>query len=99
MAEYLWDKGISEGRVLLEECSTSTEENLQFSMELIREKALSTHVVIATQEFHQYRAAVHARRVGASSVGAATCISPWHLMLCYWVRECAAICRLWLLGY
>ncbi len=99
MAEYLIAKGIPAERILLEDRSTSTFENIQYSLEIIREKGLSENLAIATQEFHQYRAATLARRAGAQSVGAVTCASPLHLLLCYWVRECAAICRLLILKY
>ena len=92
-------KGIDPARIRLEERSTNTYENIRYSMEIIRQEGLCDGVAIATQEFHQYRASAMARQAGASAVGAITCHSPLHLLLCYWVRECAAICRLWLLGY
>ena len=76
-----------------------THENVQLSMAIIREKGWSTDVVIATQVFHQYRSRRLAYDAGAGKVGGASCFSPTHLMLYYWVRECAAIGRLWLTGY
>ena len=100
MQKYLVEqKGIDPARIRMEDRSTSTYENIQYSMEIIRQEHLSDGVAIATQEFHQYRASSMARQAGASTVGAVTCHSPLHLLLCYWVRECAAICRLWILGY
>lgn len=100
MRKYLVEqKGIDPARIRLEERSTSTYENIRYSMEIIRQEGLCDGVAIATQEFHQYRASTMARQAGASAVGAITCHSPLHLLLCYWVRECAAICRLWILGY
>ena len=86
-------------RIACEDKSTDTHENTAFSMEVIRKQGWSTDVAIATQVFHQYRAAVNARAAGAPGVGGVACFSPLHLMLNYWVRECAAICRLWLFGY
>ncbi len=100
MQKYLVEqKGIDPARIRMEDRSTSTYENIRYSMEIIRQEQWSDGVAIATQEFHQYRASVMARQAGASAVGAVTCHSPLHLLLCYWVRECAAICRLWILGY
>lgn len=100
MRKYLVEqRGIAPERIYMEDRSTNTFENTRFSMELIRREGLCDTVAIATQEFHQYRAAATARRAGATGVGAVTCFSPPHLLLCYWVRECAAICRLWILGY
>ena len=49
--------GIAPERILLEDQSASTEENLAFSAALLREKGLSTDVAIASDNFHQRRAA------------------------------------------
>ena len=100
MRNYLVnDRGIDPARIACEDKSTDTHENTAFSLAVIEEKGWSRDVAIATQVFHQYRAGVNARSAGADSVGGVSCFSPPHLMLNYWVRECAAICRLWLLGY
>ena len=100
MQKYLTEqKGIDPARIALEERSTDTHQNIDYSLKIIREKGWSSHLAIATQEFHQYRAASLCRRAGVEQVGAVTCGTPLHLLLCYWVRECAAICRLWLLHY
>ncbi len=98
MEKYLLEKGVAAHRIWREEQSTSTNENLRFAADIIREQGLNQSIVIATQEFHQYRAATFARRHGLTEVRALSRLSPPHLLLCYWVRECAAICRLWLLG-
>ncbi|MBQ7088736.1 MAG: YdcF family protein [Clostridia bacterium] len=100
MKKYLVEqKGIAPDRIACEDYATDTHENMALSMALIREKGWSTDVVVATQVFHQYRARQLAFASGADSVGGAACLSPVHLMLYYWVRECAAVCRLWLTGY
>lgn len=100
MRKYLLEqRGVAADRIRMEDRSTSTYENIQNSMEIIRQEGLCDTVAIATQEFHQFRAAAMARRAGVSGAGAITCRSPLHLLLCYWVRECAAICRWWILGY
>ncbi|MBR0447278.1 MAG: YdcF family protein [Clostridia bacterium] len=100
MKYYLVNQeGIDPDRIATEDESTNTHENLAFSMDIIRDKGWSTHVVTATQIFHQYRAGRLAMDAGADSVGAVACRTPFHLMLYYWARECAAICRLWVLGY
>lgn len=99
MHKYLVEqRGIDPGRIAQEGASTNTRENLAYSMEIIRQRGWSTHVVVATQVFHQYRAGQMARSAGAASVGGAACYTPGHLLLNYWFRECAAIGRMWLLG-
>lgn len=99
MKAYLCEQGIAPERIFEEDRSTDTHQNIDYSLAIIREEGLSERVAIATQEFHQYRAATLARRAGLTDVSAVTTPSPFHLLLCYWVRECAAICRLWLFGY
>lgn len=60
MRRYLVQKGIAEDRLLMEEMSTSTAENLRYSAELIRLYGLSDHVAIVTQSYHQCRASMWA---------------------------------------
>lgn len=99
MQKYLTEVcGIDPARIACEDRSTDTRENLLFSMEIIEDRGWSRDLVTATQIFHQYRAQSWARRAGAEQVGSAACRTPAHLVLNYWVRECAAICRLWLAG-
>lgn len=99
MRNYLLELGIAEERIFMEDKSTSTFENMQFTYEVIKENDLPTDVVIATQGFHQYRCAAYAKDAALTPVGTATCTTPWYLLLSYWVREFAGICRMWLLGY
>ena len=98
MFDYLVEKGIAPSRIFQEDRSTNTEENIRFSREIIEREGLNPHVVIATQEFHQYRAQSLAKKEGLTQVGPATCRTPLQLLECYWVREFAAVCRLWILG-
>ena len=98
MYNYLVEKGVDPSRIYQEDRSTNTEENIRFSREIIEAEGLNSHVVVATQEFHQYRAQTLAKKEGLTRVGPATCRTPLHLLECYWVREFAAVCRLWLLG-
>lgn len=99
MKKYLVEqRGIDPDRIAREDRSTNTQENLAFSLEIIRRQGWSTHVVVATQVFHQYRAGRMALSAGAASVGGAACYTPRHLLLNYWFRECAAIGRLWVFG-
>lgn len=100
MKKYLVEqRGIAPERIAQEDASTNTRENLAFSMEIIRQRGWNTDLVVATQIFHQYRAGQVAGLAGATSVGSVACRTPNHLLLNYWVRECAAIGRLWILGY
>lgn len=82
--------GIDPDRIYLEDASTSTEENLAFSAEVIRREGLPTEVAIASDNFHQLRAGVWAEKDGLTpySLG---CASIWMLSPGYWAREAAAL--------
>lgn len=99
MYEYLLEAGIAPDRLFVEDTSVNTFENMQYTYDVIRQNGLSEQVVIATQEFHQFRCAQYAREAALQPVGTATCGTPWYFFLCYWVREFAGICRMWILGY
>ena len=83
-------RGIDPDRILLEGRSRSTEENLRFTAEIIRQQGLNPRVAIASDNFHQLRASVWARRCGleAESLG---CASWWPLGPGYWAREAVAV--------
>ncbi len=62
MRRCLTEQGIAEERLLLEDRSTSTRENLSFSAKLLDKEADSVGIV--TNSFHIYRAMMLARRQG-----------------------------------
>lgn len=64
MFELLTDMGIDGNRLMLEDKSTTTEENIRFSAELLRNMAASGEVAVATSEYHQLRAGMICRRYG-----------------------------------
>ncbi len=56
MRNVLVEMGIDESRLYLEDKSTNTRENLEFSLAVIEENELSENVLVVTNEFHEYRA-------------------------------------------
>ena len=82
--------GIEEKRLLVDGKSEDTRENLRFSAELIEENDLPRQVAIATDNFHEYRAARYAQNCGLMpfSLG---CHSPWYLAPGYYCREMLAV--------
>lgn len=56
MFECLTEMGISPDRLILEEESTSTYENLLFSKIIISERNLNERITVITNDFHMYRA-------------------------------------------
>ncbi len=75
MRDYLVKAGVPEDRIILEDCSTSTAENLRFSKELMQQHGFqpeTTPVVIVSNSFHLARVRMLAKRCGldADTLGA-----------------------------
>lgn len=69
MKRYLLEHGVPEMRIVEEDRSTSTMENMRFSMEKLRELAPNGKVAFATTNYHVFRAGLCARRVKLRAVG------------------------------
>lgn len=98
MKDYLISKGIKESAVIMEDTSTSTEENFAFSKKII-ENLYPNGVKIAfvTNAFHVYRAKKIAAKQGITVDGiAAKDFAP--LVINSYLRECAAIVQYVLTG-
>ncbi len=96
MYNYLTECGIAPGRLLLEEKSTTTKENLCFSMKVIGTRDVSVGVV--TNNFHVFRGTAIGRKCGFREVYPIP--SPyrtWRLFF-YIPREILAILKDKLLG-
>ena len=90
MFEYLMGKGISPERIYMEEQSTNTAETIQFSHMIFEKEALGDTVVIVTDGFHQFRAALLARQEGLKPY-AVSAPTVWYLLPTYYVRELFAL--------
>ena len=64
MAAYLVARGFSADHLLLEERSRNTEENLLFSKAIMDQVQPRARCTIVTSDFHAFRAAMIARRLG-----------------------------------
>lgn len=60
MRNYLMAHGVEEHRILMEDRSTNTYENLKFSMDLYD----VTHAVVVSNTYHLYRTKIIANRLG-----------------------------------
>lgn len=63
---YLISKGISEDKIIMEDKSTSTMENLIYSKEKIKENNIGS-VVIVSNKYHLKRASLMAKKVGINA--------------------------------
>ena len=100
MYRELTKMGIDEGRLLLEENSTSTMENLQFSMDILEAVTGSrpSRIGIVSSEYHLFRAGLFARSLGLESAGIPARTSWFALRLNYYLREIAAVWKYVILG-
>jgi uncharacterized SAM-binding protein YcdF (DUF218 family) len=64
MAAYLVRQGFPADAIVLEDRSRNTEENLRFSKAIMDEHESGSRCVIVTSDFHAFRAALIARRLG-----------------------------------
>ena len=67
MAAYAVGKGVDAERIIMEQKSVSTEENLLFSRKLIDKEA--PKIVIVTTAYHVFRALILAKQQGLKCVG------------------------------
>lgn len=94
MRRELINRGIAPERIFSEDKSTSTRENLAFSLEIAKQNNLSESIAIVTNNFHCYRAS----RVAAAldlSYGAVPARTQFWLMPTYYVRELFGILYEW----
>ena len=78
MARYLIERGIPSEKILLEELSTNTMENLTFAYEIINERFPDEiSVILISSDSHIFRAVRMARSIGmnVNQIGASTPIT------------------------
>lgn len=93
----LLEKGIAEERIILEDKSTSTDENIRFSLQKMEEYGISGSVALATNEFHQLRAQMIAGSYGVESFSL-TSHTLDYLLPTYWLREWFGVTYQFLFG-
>lgn len=58
MFNNLTEAGITADRVIMEDRATNTDENIRYSLSLIREKELNPDIAVVTDSYHQLRARI-----------------------------------------
>lgn len=96
MFKYLQDKGIDTNRILVEEQSTSTYENLLFSKELLPKG--TKKITILSNDFHLKRAKYLAESLGFE-VDVVAAKTPKSVEIQLKLRERAALLKTYLIGY
>lgn len=92
MGDYLRKRGLPDKRIVQEEISTSTHENLLFSQVILSDHGWQHHETIAlvTSDFHTLRAGRIAARLGYQQVQLIGVPTPLYLRYNAWLREAFA---------
>lgn len=90
MQTYLTAHGIAADRILLEDQSTDTAENIANSKAILEQQGLPLQVTLITDGFHQYRAHLLAEQNGLEAWSVSGATRPI-LVPTYWVREWMAL--------
>ena len=90
--EQLVKNGINASRILAEDTSVSTQENLSNSQALIKKNRLNPVMAIVTDDYHQYRSGKIAAglRITSYPVCAPT---PWYIFSSCYARELLALTK------
>ncbi|HJA68682.1 MAG TPA: YdcF family protein [Firmicutes bacterium] len=99
MRDYLVARGLKEDRIILEERSQSTYQNLKYSKEILDNLLGEDYTVtVATSKFHAYRARRIALDLGMDA-GALPAKTVWYMELNNYLREYLSIYNYLFIGY
>lgn len=100
MHDELVKLGISEDRIWMEDKSTSTDENLRFSLQLIEEKTGERPKKLAflSSEYHLLRASLMAKKLGVEFEGVPAKTSNVTQLINHAMREVAGVWHFYIFG-
>lgn len=96
MSVYMKAKGLDESRIILEDRSTNTYENIIYSRELMDSPDAS--VVLVTNHFHVFRGVGVAKKQGLSNVEGLGAPTKWYTVPNQYLREAFAVIKYKLCG-
>lgn len=95
MAQYLRQVGIPQEDIIIEQQSTNTLENLQFSKTILDQKSKENYYcLVVTNSFHSLRAGIYMRKLGikGQSIGSRTAL---YFLPSAWIRETLGLVMLY----
>ncbi len=96
MKKYLVENGVPEDKIIMEDRSTSTRENMRFSKEILdRHFSAPYTVAFITNEYHIYRGVSYAKLEGLGEVTHLKTNTRWYSIIPSYIRESLAILKLW----
>lgn len=98
MERYLIARGVPPEKIIKEDASTSTYENLLFSKEILDSIFGDSYkVTVVTNDFHIFRAAGIAGKLGLTATHLHS-NTKWSTMPLNYTRECLALVKFWVFG-
>ncbi|MBR5453457.1 MAG: YdcF family protein [Clostridia bacterium] len=99
MAKYLIEHGVPEELIILEDKSTSTYENFNFTKKILDGMLEGDYTAaFITSEYHIFRGGIFARRAGLEGIRHFHADTRWDLLLTGTFRECLGVIKLLILG-
>lgn len=95
MSLYLQEAGIEEERILMEERSVNTAQNLRYSFEMLKDS--DDTVGLVSNGFHVFRA-VHIAKAQGKEVQGIAAVTDWWMLPHYMMREAFAVGKDFLVG-
>lgn len=98
MKKYLVERGIKPSRIIMEDKSTSTKENFEYTRKLLTSVGAkgTIKIMVITSDFHMMRAKMLARRFGFDPYGI-TCDTPRIVRVNSYMREYFAVVKSYIL--
>jgi uncharacterized SAM-binding protein YcdF (DUF218 family) len=90
MEKYLLDKGIPQEKIIKEDKSRTTMENLINSKKIIDEREGRKYTALVTSNYHVYRALRYCRKIGLKCVGIGSPVA-WYYWPSALIREYIAV--------
>lgn len=92
--------GIDGSRIWMEDKSTSTQENLRFSLDIIESRTgvRPAQIGVLSSEYHLFRAGLFAADEGVEAVGVPAKTTLPVLFVNYFLREIAGVCHYYVFG-
>lgn len=97
MNEYLQEKGIDKEKIIMEDKSRDTDENLKFSKEKIEEHSQKSitevSVKIITTDYHAFRSSILAKKNGYVNFDNYSSSEVWYFIPSTYIREGFAVVK------
>lgn len=97
MSEYLRERGIDNKKIIIEDKSKDTDENLKFSKEKIEEHSQKSiaevNIKIITTDYHAFRSSILAKKNGYVNFDNYSSSEVWYFIPSTYIREGFAVVK------